>query len=598
MGAVTEAGLQIQDGLQIPTSYPGLVYVRGEQKTPDQKKWKTVEYPAGSVKINWESARRCKMEFSDRPKRFKDVVKADIEKLRGPDPPTFTHALIGIGLSGARPMVSAKTPYNQMKAVLGRVFRSLPARPWGTGPMPGAYDVLRKFLPDLLPFEKTKPMSVHDWIDSMPTARKGALRKAWQRLDDYGWKDSYRKFSAFVKTELLPGFAKDKGELVDLKSMLDRLIQGPRDETHVIAGPWLKPLVKQLKKLWSHSDPIFYGSCSPESLHKWLVNRLIPGNKNPRYGEKPSRTYFWCDFSMFDCTHSADSWAFMEDIYWSVGIQDPLFWKVMDAWRAPGGKIGPFKYQAKVMNASGRDDTALANAVLNGLATFVSVAAAWLRKSVFDLTSEDIHSVKDIIVLSVCGDDSLGSLPHVDALRKEQLSKDIAHNIAIFGFEAKLEMSDDISDAVYLGMRPYPTEKGWFWGKTIGRSTYKMGWTMLRGKGDLMAHITGIADMHNLCSHHVPVLSDLASRILELREGCKRTPPYLDPNKPWEWTFKSGVCYDSITLEYTAQMYSKCGRVVTKSDVLDLIKHIQGVDRLPCVLDHWLWRHMVYCDDL
>lgn len=573
------------------------MFVRGEQKAPDKKKWDSVTLPRGAVKVDWKHARLPKAGFSDRPMKHADFVKKDLDKLKTSDPETFTHALAGIALSGARPMVSAKTAYNQGKAILGRIFRDLPERPWGKGPMPGIYEFARKFLPTLLPFAPVQRKTDEEWLASMPAVRRKALERAMQRLNQSGWKNGYRKFSAFVKTELLPGFSKEGGDLGDLKTMLDRLIQGPCDETHCIAGPWLKPLVKQLKALWSADFCIFYGSSSPEALHRWLVERLVPTGI-PRYGESPSRTYFWCDFSMFDCTHSYESWAFMEDIYRSVGIDDPLFWKVMDAWRAPGGSCGPFRYQAPVMNASGRDDTALANAVLNGIATYLSVSAAWLRKDIFDLTVADVESCKNIILLSVCGDDSLGALPHVTPERRSQLCKDIAANIAKFGFEAKLEMSDNLADAVYLGMRPYPTRKGWFWGKTIGRSTFKMGWTLLKGKGDLLAHITGIADMHLLCSKHVPVLSDLAQRIVELRDGCKRTPPHMDCNKPWEWTFKGGVDYDDITIEYVAQMYSKCGKIVTPADVLDLIKTIKAVERLPCVVDHWLWRHMVFCDDL
>ncbi len=597
MGTTTNAGLQIQDGLQIATTSPGLVFVQGEQKAPDKKKWDSVELPPGAVKISWSAAKRNKLDFDDRPRGLVAFVKSDLDKLKRPDPPGFTHVLAGIGLSGARPMVSARTPYNQAKALLGRVFRTLPPRPWGIGPLPGVYDFARQFIPTLMQFRSVERMTDEEWLASMPSVRRTALTKAMQRLRDHGWKDSYRKFSAFVKTELLPGFAKEDGDLRDLKTMLDRLIQGPRDETHCVAGPWLKPLVKQLKYLWSDEACIFYGSCSPEKLHSWLVNRLA--EKTPvAFGSQPSRTFFWCDFSMFDCTHSKDSWKFMEEIYRSVGITDPLFWKVMDAWRAPGGSIGPFKYQAPVMNASGRDDTALANAVLNGVATFLSVTAAWLRKDLFSLSVADVEACKDTILLSVCGDDSLGALPHVSPARRAQLATDIATNIAKFGFEAKLEMSDNLADAVYLGMRPYPTEHGWFWGKTIGRATYKMGWTLTKGKGDLMAHITGIAEMHRLCSSHVPVLSDLAHRILELRSGCKRTMPVLDPNRPWEWTYKGGVPYDSVTIEYVARMYSVKGKLVTPADVLDLIRAIRSVDRLPCVVDHWLWRHMVYCDDL
>ena len=76
---------------------------------------------------------------------------------------------------------------------------------------------------------------------------------------------------------------------------------------------------------------------------------------------------------------------------------------------------------------------------------------------------------------------------------------------------------------------------------------------------------------------------------------------------PAQWTYKSGVQYDRLTLEAVAKTYSTVStpgkpvehsREVRVEDVLDLIHEIEKVERLPCVLDHWLWRHMVSVDDL
>ena len=45
------------------------------------------------------------------------------------------------------------------------------------------------------------------------------------------------RFKAFVKMEKLPGFEKGDGKLGPTGRMADRLIQGPNDATHGIAGP-------------------------------------------------------------------------------------------------------------------------------------------------------------------------------------------------------------------------------------------------------------------------------------------------------------------------------------------------------------------------
>jgi hypothetical protein len=301
----------------------------------------------------------------------------------------------------------------------------------------------------------------------------------------------------------------------------------------------------------------------------------------------------------------------MEKLYERAGIDDPLFWKVMEAWRRPSGRIGPFKYVApKVMNASGRDDTALANGILNGFASYLSACAAWHRVDVMELTVKQVQACEGIITLSVCGDDSLGSLPPISELEMGEWRGRMAENVAMFGFETKLVSSPKLYDAVYLGMRPYPTRSGWFWGKTIGRATYKLGWCLLEKDRDILAHITGVADMHVLCSRHVPVLADLALKIAELREGMKRTPQerLQDPNKPWEWTLRGQQPYDDLTIQAVADTYTVVstpgnpqqanGVIVTPHDVRSLIQEIQKIQRIPCVVDHWLWRHMIWVDDL
>lgn len=597
---MTYSGFQVQENLHVPKVHPGIVKILGEAFPPDAAKWSTVAIPAGSVKVCWATALQKKQVFTDRGRRWDDFVVADLARLSPVPELKFTHSLAGIGCSGARPMVSANCQYNNAKALLGRVFRTPSMKPWGTtGPAPGVWAFAETFATNLLPEFRAKPLTKEEWIQTMPSNRRKALTKAHKRLVDRGWNDSCKQFKAFVKTELLPGFDKDGNGLVRIEAMMDRIIQGPADETHVIAGPYLKPLIKRLKEVWSDSDPIFYGSTTPEHLHKWLDETLIQG----------SYTYIWCDFKMFDNTHSADSWAFIEGLYKKAGIEDPLFYKVMDAWRAPSGQIGSFKYQANVMNASGRDDTALSNGLLNGFASYLSAAAAWLEIPLMKLTVELLNSVKGLIRMSVCGDDSLGTIPLMSQERLSKFRQDMSDNIAMFGFEAKLCASTNLYDAVYLGMRPFPTRKGWFWGKTIGRATYKMGWVLNKNNDrDVMAHITGIADMHILCSRHVPVLSDLAYKIHELRNGAKRTPVRLNPDKPWEWTMKSGVKYDEITLQAVADTYTTHTKEenklkltdvkVTKEDVKDLIAEIEGVTRLPCVLDHWLWKHMIWVDDL
>lgn len=590
----------------MPTCYPGIVMMPAVQLDPPADKWADVDLEGGEMLIDERAARLDRESFTDKPRPTRPFTPAELSRLKRPAKRAFSHALAAIACSGAYPAISAKTPFNQGKAAFGRIFRRkkrCPVKaPWGFGAKPGVWKHARKFIHLLLPGFRAGKMGDEHWIQSMEARRKRPLSRALDKLRRTGWLPSYAKFKAFLKTELLPGFSKTKdGELGRLDSMMDRVIQGPHDASHCCAGPYLKPLLKKLKEIWNEKHPIFYGSAGPEKLHKFLRETLIEGGG-------VEKQYFWMDFTNFENTHTDDSWDFMEDLYRQSGITDPLFWKAMKAWRRPCGRIGPFKYKARVMNSSGRDDTALANAVLNGFASYLSACAAYLEKDVLELTEQDVRGLFGTIKMSVCGDDSIGVLPNKSEAFMQGFRERMAENILQFGFETKLNTSTRVSDAVYLGMRPYPTKAGWFWGKTIGRSTYKMGWAKLKNQSmDIMAHITGVADQHVLCSSHVPILSDLAKKIVSLRAGAKRTPVRLDPEKPWEWTQKSGVPYDEITLEAVAEMYTqrttaglKIDRevIVSVDDVRDLINKINSVERLPCVLDHWLWKHMIYADEL
>ena len=63
------------------------------------------------------------------------------------------------------------------------------------------------------------------------------------------------------------------------------------------------------------------------------------------------------------------------------------------------------------MHASGRDDTVLANAILNRVAMVVSYAATWSGREIRHLREEDIDVAMNNMTLSIVGDDSTASVP-------------------------------------------------------------------------------------------------------------------------------------------------------------------------------------------
>lgn len=575
----------------VPTCYPGQVWLEGRTKDVPQSKWKDVSLPGGAVSFTPGECGRDLSSVSAPSRRGRrGLEKTDLERMpREPLKRKWCAVLAGIACSGTNPMVSADSDYNKVKALCTRLFRTLPRLPsntWGDGPREGAWKHAWSLIDEILPTLESKPMPVNDWIASMPARRRKALAGAAERLLSAGWMKRCGKFKSFIKKELLPDF-KQEPEYSDvgrLKEMVDRLINGPSDESHVIAGVHLKPMVEDLKRRWGLNDQVFYGSVEPGKLNQFLNERLMSHG-------------CWAlgDFTMFDGTYSDDAWWFMHQLYRRAGIVDPLFWRVMKAWQRPRGRLGLLKYQLGVVNASGRDDTGLANAILNGVATIISLAMVLAgKKSVLEVTVGDIRQVRPKVSLSVVGDDSVMGIPVLPVGRRAEFADSYSTAISEFGFSVKLKIVDRPFDVVYLGCRPYPCGSAWAWGRTIGRSTYKVGWCLYQKDRDFAAHITGIADMHTICSPHVPVLYDLNRRVVDLRDGAKRTAVVVDrANRPWEWGATGLPRYDAATLRYVDDGYG-----LPLGSVAKLIRQIEEVRRLPAVIDSKVWRAIIAADDL
>jgi len=424
------------------------------------------------------------------------------------------------------------------------------------------------------------------YILSLRPERRRALLEAKEEKDRIGFVPKrHGGFGAFMKMEAFPGYDRSTPLLERIEFSSERLIQAPHDVAHLYYGPEVKPFGEQLKYLWSLQGKILYGAQSPEVLDQFLQERLAVGAR---------KRYFWSDFSMFDRSHSDSSWSFIAKLYFEAGVRDPNFWAVFDAWLRPSGRCGPMRYKADTMNASGRDDTALANAILNGFATVMSITAAWYGISIFQLTAELISVMLSLLALSVCGDDSIFALPEPIPSGFETR---LAENFGFFGFEAKIFSSERLVDAVYLGMRPLRVAGVWYWHRTLGRALYKLGWCVHDKDCDLFARQRGIADMHCRISRHTPVLFEWAKATLRCLPTTKITLARADPNKPWQVRISPVPDYTADTLIDLAAAYSVGEVLVTVDDIMGLLKTINAVRCVPAVVDHWLLRHFCLVDD-
>jgi hypothetical protein len=379
----------------------------------------------------------------------------------------------------------------------------------------------------------------------------------------------------FVKTEHMPFFRQDPENLdygVDGVTYLARLIQAPHDDTHLVAGRYLKPLVKRLKTLWSHDSDVFYASVAPPALDCWL-------NRNAG-----ALSWFWADYSAFDATYSERTWAMVEGFYHLIYPHaDEEFFEVLKIWRSVRGKQrlhhreeegAKIAYSAPFVNASGRDDTALANALVNGIVLSIAFACALSGKEPWDLFPADLRDER--FQIAVVGDDSLVACQFdVDRYRA-----DIIRVVEGFGLVVKAGTSKELADVTFLGQMPYLAGGKFYWGPTLGRRLYKAFW-QADPVGNLPAWTLGVAQQLNLM-RHVPILSDIAQRVIELLHGCKSTSVPVDQNRPWTTRTEATPDYDDTTLWWLSHRYREQG--LTPSAIVADVEEIRRVDRLPAVV--------------
>lgn len=490
--------------------------------------------------------------------------------------------LVGVGIGNWVPFVSAMTEYNGCKALTIRVLSEPKYKPAA-----GLYLQIRGFVDLLLPgWGPISRMATQDWLDSMPARRKKPLAAAARRVEQKYWSERWGRFKAFIKTELLPGAQKDAVHS-PIRSISDRVIQGPADEAHIIAGPVLKPATRRLKEIWSPDFNIFYASVSCDILSNWYNAKFRVGCVGVA-----------ADYSGFDNSHSQDSWGFVEHLYSlaSLGIGDPRFRRVLKAWRAPmgamRGKGWALKYVASFMNASGRDDTALANALLNGFAIFLSIVAAVENVPLSHVTRSMLGRARGWLWVAVCGDDSLVAVQRSVPLDfRDRVSRNIAH----FGFCAeaeKLVVTRNPFEHVFLGMRPYPLKEGWAFGKTVGRALWKRGWKLDQLDSHLPAWLRGVCIAELKWNNHVPFYSDYLRRTLTLLGEGPVVQVVKDPNKPWTDGMHTPQ-YTEAAVRYVIDGYG-----LAPSAHETVLCELGSVSRLPWCLDSQVLNTIIDRDDL
>lgn len=488
-----------------------------------------------------------------------------------------------MGFDGAIPFVTSLGSRPLAEAIAYRVLKCYPAIIDDK-----AFDSATALLmhPALLgEFPEVQAWDTWRWLVSMKNGRRRKiLIRAWRMMIDRGERHKmFETISPFVKTENLPWFKIVDGLPVpEAANYVARLIQAPHDETHIVAGPYLKPLTLALKERWDYRNWIFYASTTPEKLDSWLR-----ANAN-------ATSYFWSDYSAFDATWSAPAWKMIERFYAIIYPTAPVeFWDVINAWRRPKGQSKQRKegislwYKSEEANASGRDDTALANALLNGIALSLSFSAALAGVLVSEVTVEHVVRARSLCNIAIVGDDSLVCC----SFDVSKYAAAVERGLESFGLVVKAEHSFNLWDVTFLGCMPYQTSGGLYWGPTVGRRMYKAFW-QADPIGHLPAWTKGVAQQLAL-NAHVPILSDIARRVLSLLERHTGVAVF-DENKPYQFREVKTPDWDASTVEWMCRRYARLSPSMFRRDR----EVISQIERLPAVMHSQVFAVCVAADDL
>jgi hypothetical protein len=476
------------------------------------------------------------------------------------------------------------------------------------------------------------PLRYHEWERAFPKSRAMAFRngrKEYAKKPMPWWK--LKQYTLFLKNEKgnQAGTLGDDFRETPAPRANPRAICNTEEVVHTILGPTLRPITKTAKSMLT--GPVRYCSISPEELNAWVNTEypdyndvvhitprptafdaytvLNPGKaftrkeakmsyvgeespRGPRPAPKP-RTYPMNDYSMMDNSYSRGAFSFLRKYYRVLGF--PARGKVARLWWELGKVKGQFRYQgalAKIdagyVNASGRDDTAVNNAIINAWLSFLG----WLDAAhaadgrEFTLLAPNIDRCRAYaqeMNIGIVGDDLAGGVPahwraHAD--RAERMAER-------GGFSCKMSFATRPEEMVFLGMRPYPVavhdgthwRKQLRWGKQLGRCMYKMGW-QLQPTIDGAAWIKGVAWATLIGDGHVPILRALALAVMRRTEGVSMKIP----TDLWKYRLPEDRKQCVIIGETYAMMQRVYG--VSAQQIESAEEALLRAPALPCVVQH------------
>lgn len=444
-----------------------------------------------------------------------------------------------------------------------------------------------------------------DWLNKEKTctwigefdARKKA--RYWNALLDYkadAENDLTRiRFSMFLKRELA-----NSGTFINgyRERANPRIIFDPPPITQVFMGPILRPATKLLHQTLPDTGNItYFGGTDPDQANRWIRKYVTPDYQfsfnDPKFNLETGSfvSAIENDISKMDCSYSEPCFWFVKQVYnwWGIEVNNQYIEKILESWEQPVGRFrSGLKVRAPTMNASGRADTALMNALVNASIQLGAYVSSFYQKPIELVTEYEYECFTKRFAMGLLGDDSI-----VFTQTRENTANDVQQYMASLGFEAAgTKYWRTPHHITFLGQRVYPVlERGRptiAWGPSIGRRLYKFGVSC-----DVQVNpykwLKQVMLASEIMAAHVPIIHEIAKKELSLLEHIRittdeleeyiRSEPKLkykffmtsssklvsDPERIWDWL---NIVY-GIGPEDIAELNSDLSRVTRPTIILN-----------------------------
>lgn len=516
--------------------------------------------------------------------------------------------LVGVGFK-ILPTAFAKDVHNLTLAVGSRICADPP-----NFAEPGAWhEVIVLFhdgvLDKILPSAQIVPLSPVEWLDGFPGPRRTALESALlEQMANPRF--NMHAYKTFVKREFgVNTEPKNPRSICDLEAI-----------AHYQLGRYMRPMTHSFKDFWNYHSSLFYASVCPEKLNAWLTalaphltGAPIESDLNLRAYMRSSRdhdmevmigelevhavpndvdyVFFMNDYSAMDNSYFTlpsleGPFDFLLSVYQRMGLpSDSEYAEWFRELAHVKGSMGDDRFDGGIVNASGRDDTAINNAIVNMVISALTFVCFITGKSIPMLISDDFL-VLETARIAIVGDDYFAGLPvRARALEYLQFHSDFAKQ---FGYTCKLTLTNNLSCGNFLAMRPYPVAVKrhdqwtikWRWGKILGRCLYKLGW-QFRPRQNGLAHARGVAWANLVSMPWLPILRAVCYVTMMHTHDVKMTLP----DEMWKYHLPSARMDVAPCINTYMALFDQYG--LTKAMIDELEDYIvSSVSGLPCILSH------------